>query len=51
MDEVRKEARKPMSDSVLLNKLSATRVSDLVGEYSPLGKLKLFVLNVGREVM
>ena len=51
MDEVRKEARESTSGSVLLNKLSTARVSDLVIECSPLGKLKLFVLNVGREVM
>ena len=50
MNEVRKEARKSTSGSVLLNKLSTGRVSDLVIECSPLGKLKLFVQNVGREV-
>jgi len=51
MDEVRKEAREPISGSVLLDKLSTTGISDLVIEHSPPGKWKLFVLNAGREVM
>ena len=38
MDEVRKEAREPISGSVLLNNISTPGVSDLAIEYSPLGK-------------
>jgi hypothetical protein len=51
MDEARKEAREPISGSVLLDKLSTASVSDLTIKYSPLGKWKLFVLNAGHEVM
>jgi len=51
MDEVRKETRKPISGSVLLSRLSTVHVSELVTEYLHLGKLKLFVLNAGREVI
>ena len=50
MDEVRKEAREPISGSVLLSKLSTSRVSDLGIEYSPPEEWKFFVLNAGREV-
>lgn len=50
MNEVRKEAREPISGSVLLNKFSPVGVSDTAIEYSPPGKRKVFVLNAGREV-
>jgi len=51
MNEIRKEAREPISGSVLLDKLSTACISDLVTEHSPPGKWKLFVLNAGREVI
>jgi len=50
MNEARKEAGEPISGSVLLNKLSTARVSEVETEYSPPGEWKLFVLNAGREV-
>ena len=51
MNEVRKEARKPISGSVLLDKLSTAGIQDLAIGYSPPGKVKLFVLSAGREGM